>query len=56
MSEEERRALLETLQASTEEAKNLTKEEATRRLIDGGFLTESGKLSPSYGGASKDKS
>ena len=55
MSEEERRALLAKMQASAEAAKSLTKEEATRRLIADGFLDASGKLSPSYGGAGKDR-
>lgn len=55
MSEEERRALLEKMQAAAEEAKNLTKEEATRLLIQEGFLDANGKLSPSYGGPDKER-
>lgn len=54
MSEEERRALLEKMQAAAQEAKTLSKEEATKRLIDEGFLTRQGTLSPSYGGPNKN--
>ena len=53
MSEEERQRLLEKMRAVAEESKTLTREEATKRLIDEGFLTPAGNLSPMYGGESK---
>lgn len=56
MSEEERRALLERMQASIEEAKKLSPEEATERLVAEGLCDAEGNLDPSYGGPSKDLS
>lgn len=53
MSEEERRALLAKMQASVEEAKNLTQEQARQRLASEGFCDDRGDLSPSYGGEPK---
>jgi hypothetical protein len=50
MSEEERRALLAKMEASIEEAKILTPEEAKGRLIAEGLLNDEGKLAAEYGG------
>jgi hypothetical protein len=51
MSEEERRAILERLEASIIEAQTLTQDEARRRLAAEGFCDEKGRLRPAYGGS-----
>jgi hypothetical protein len=50
MTETERRALLERVKESTRAAKLMSSEEATRRLIDEGFLDRKGRVSPKYAG------
>ncbi|MGH7022102.1 MAG: hypothetical protein ACREEB_00775 [Caulobacteraceae bacterium] len=50
MTDNERKQLLAKIEKETKQAKSLTREEARRRLIDGGFLTEDGQLSARYGG------
>lgn len=55
MSDEERRALLEKVNASIEEVKSLTQEEARQRLAAEGFCDDHGELSPEYGGELSDK-
>lgn len=54
MSDDERQALLAKMQASIEEAKRLTQEQARHRLAAEGFCDEKGELSPSYGGETKE--
>jgi hypothetical protein len=50
MTDTERKALLEKLEASTKAARSMPSEEARRRLIDEGFCDKSGRLSTRYGG------
>jgi len=50
MSEEERKALLERIQASTEAARRMTPDQARQRLQQEGFCDENGRLLPAYGG------
>jgi hypothetical protein len=50
MSEEERRKLLRRIEASIEEAKGLTPEQAREKLAREGFCDENGQLAPAYGG------
>jgi hypothetical protein len=50
MTDAERKALLEKMQASVKEAKKMTPEQARRRLASEGFCDESGRLSRQYGG------
>ena len=53
MSEEERRALLAKMEASSEEAKSLTQEQARKRLSQEGYIDAKGELRPEYGGPAK---
>ena len=50
MSEEERRRLLRRIEASIEEAKVLTPEQAREKLSQEGFCDDKGQLAPAYGG------
>jgi hypothetical protein len=50
MLEEERQALLQKINASTEEARQMTRDEATKRLHSEGFCDERGRLASAYGG------
>ena len=50
MTDQDRKALLDRMVRATREAKTLPPAEALRRLVEGGFYTEEGKLTPQYGG------
>lgn len=50
MTEDERRRLMDRLQASIEETKSLTPAQALERLWKEGFCDENGQLTPAYGG------
>ncbi len=48
MTDAQRKAIQKILKR--EGARKVTRESALKRLIEGGFLTPSGELSPNYGG------
>lgn len=50
MSEEERRKLLRRIEQSIEAARDLTPEEARRKLSSEGFCDDQGQLAVAYGG------
>ena len=56
MSDEEREALLKKIQASTEEARKMTREEARKRLQTEGYCDERGRLTADYGGKATHQS
>ena len=50
MTDDERKAILATLEKVREKTKNMSPEQARRRLVDEGFYDEAGRLTVRYGG------